>query len=182
MTAASDVRAEKYRDTFNYFDMNGSGVVNQEDLAGLVQRVTSQFGYSPETSQYKAFEQACAQVWQLLLSEAGKSGGEGQELSRDEYVNLLLNASPAKIRSIFDPYVDGMFTLIDGNGDGSITKDEFERHQLAWGLTDNAVSGTFEDLDTNSSGELSRSEYTEFMHQFFESGEADAPANVLSGS
>jgi Ca2+-binding EF-hand superfamily protein len=182
MAATSDVRAEKYSDTFNNFDVNGSGAVNEDDLAALVQRVTAQFGYGPGTSQYEAFEQACAQVWQNLLSATGKSGGAGGELSREEYVTMLLSASPGKIRSIFDPYVDGMFTLIDGNGDGSITQDEFEKHQLAWGLSDGSVGGTFAQLDTNNSGELSRAEYTEFMHQFFESRDPGATANALSGS
>lgn len=178
MSAASEVRTHKYEDTFNNFDVNGSGSVGQADLTALVQRVTDQFGYGPGTSQYQAFEQACAQVWQALLGEAG----EDAELSKEEYVTMLLNASPGKIESIFDPYVEGMFALADGDGDGILTKEEFEKHQLAWGLTEDQVSGTFEQLDTDQSGQLSKDEYKKFMHQFFESGDADAPGNALSGS
>jgi Ca2+-binding EF-hand superfamily protein len=182
MPTPSDVRAEKYNDTFNNFDVDGSGVVDQGDLAQLVQRVTSQFGYGPETSQYKAFEQACTEVWQALLSEAGKASGEHQELSKDEYVNLLLNASPAKIEAIFGPYVSGMFALVDVTGDGEISKEEFEKHQLAWGLSASEVANTFERLDADHDGVLSRSEYRAFMYEFFESGSKNSPANVLSGN
>ncbi len=177
MAAVSDVRMQKYYDTFNNFDVNGNGVVGQDELSALVQRVTSQFGCSPGTSRYQAFERACTQVWQALLSEAGSD----EQLSKEEYVNMLANASPEKIESIFDPYVEGMFELADRDSDGIITREEFEEHQRAWGLTEDQVRGTFDRLDTNNSGGLSKDEYKAFMNQFFESDDPDAPANVLSG-
>lgn len=177
--ATESVLDEKYLATFNNFDANGSGVVDQTDLDALVQRVGDQLGYGPDSSQYQEFQRACARVWQRLLKALGKE--EGQDFSREEYVNLLRDLPNKEIRTIFAPYASGMFALADGDGDGMISKDEFEKHQRAWQLSEDQISGTFERLDTDGDGALSEAEYVDFVHEFFESSDPNAPANVLSG-
>ncbi|MEU5695073.1 EF-hand domain-containing protein [Actinosynnema sp. NPDC020468] len=182
--SANQVLRQKYASTFDNFDVNGSGTVDAGDLEGLIDRVVEQFGIEADGSRHQAFAASAREVWARLTREVGRlrGGGEVESIDRDEYLRLLETAPDDVVEAIFDPYVDGLFALADVDGDGRITEEEFNAHQLGWGLSPEQVRGSFQELDTDRDGTLSRAEYTKYVHQFFTSGDPNARANALSGA
>ena len=53
---------------------------------------------------------------------------------------------------------DAIFSIIDINGDGAISKEELTSHLCAAGYAEEAVANIFNKLDTNKDGELSPDE------------------------
>jgi hypothetical protein len=54
---------------------------------------------------------------------------------------------------------DEVFSVVDTNGDGEISRDELRGHLLSCGYTEVAVGAIFRTLDTNSDDAISRAEF-----------------------
>jgi len=61
---------------------------------------------------------------------------------------------------------DAVFSVIDVNGDGAISKAELTKHLVGAGYTAAAVDSIFSKLDTNQDGELSPEELREGFVKF----------------
>jgi len=84
----------------------------------------------------------------VVMAEAAASG------SVDEICDVL----PEKVCVDVEADADAVFTVIDENGDGSISRAELLAHLTKSGYTEKAADLIFDKLDTDKSEEISKEE------------------------
>lgn len=95
-------------------------------------------------------------------SSASGSWGQSGVLSSDTWNALLAAQSPSATNTSASPSdaMKDLFSQIDVNGDGSITKSEFEQQLGAGGTNVAAADDVFAKLDTDGDGSVSMNELT----------------------
>ncbi|MEV0281353.1 EF-hand domain-containing protein [Streptomyces sp. NPDC050610] len=149
---------------FDLIDVDGNGEVGIEEIESLTQQLTSRFGLTADSKQHDQFRQASVDLWRDLQHQLDQSGD--QKISRKEYVDFYADADPAVIRRAMEPFAGLLFNLFDADGDGKVSRSEFERYHRAWGVPTDQIEGTFEKLDTDRSGDLSKEELHQYLAGF----------------
>ncbi|MGH4006834.1 MAG: EF-hand domain-containing protein [Pseudonocardiaceae bacterium] len=175
----SDVLHRKIVNDFKLLDHDGDGTITRADFVPLVDQLTSEFGYAAGSPEYQKFEQAVVHWWNVLVQNIDKDSDAA--ISEDEYVSFYTDTPPETVRASIDPYVDALFELIDGDGDGAIDGAEFDRYLGTLGIPPDRRKGVFQKLDVNGSGTLSKDEFRVFMHEFITSDDPNAVGNHLLG-
>ncbi|MDQ1357902.1 MAG: EF-hand domain pair [Acidimicrobiaceae bacterium] len=82
----------------------------------------------------------------------------------------------------FEEWVATLYQVIDADGDGHITKQEYTDWLSALGLAeDTDIDGAFGGFDTNSDGNLSREEFSACYHQFWSDFDPSSPGHRWIG-
>jgi hypothetical protein len=95
-------------------------------------------------------------------SSTASNWGQSGVLSSDTWNALLAAQSPTATNASTSPSnaMKDLFSQIDVNGDGSITKSEFEQRLGAGGTNVAAADDVFSKLDTDGDGSVSMNELT----------------------
>lgn len=124
---------------------------------------------------------------QTLSSASATSAPSGGTLSPATF-NALLASQDANSSSPTDALKD-LFGQIDGNGDGKITKSEFESALGAGGTNIAAADNVFDKMDADGDGSVSLSEMASALkgkgashHAHHAGGGADALLQALQGA
>jgi Ca2+-binding EF-hand superfamily protein len=179
MSIPSGILQRKLTKDFNSIDFDRDGMVSKDDMQRFAENVCQEFNQSSDSEKCRMFQQGCMQWWEKLESALDKDNN--QQISLEEYVSGYTNASEAQIQAILDPYVDGLYALIDSDDDQRITKDEFARLERAAGVPEAEIDGVFGRLDVDKTGYLSKGEFSTYIQQFYRSTDEDAPGNSLLG-
>jgi len=82
----------------------------------------------------------------------------------------------------FDHWVQVLYGAIDGNDDGSVTKEEYRQWLDALGLADDTdLDSAFAGFDTNEDGTLSMDEFVNLYHQYWSEFDASVPGHRWIG-
>ena len=139
---------------FAVIDTDGDGAITRDELSAHL----SKSGYS---------EKACQLIFDKLDTDASES------VTKEELRTGFLKYTPLReapgLGAYNQEYVteihtdaDALFSAIDTNGDGQITKDELREHLKTFhGYSFKAISNIFKMLDVNSDGAVERSELRE---------------------
>jgi hypothetical protein len=127
----------------------------------LLSSLTSSMGSSAKTGVKQSSD-----PFSLLSSGSSTStqpsgnSSQGGRLSPDTFSTLLasLDSSQSPTPMTRADALKDLFTQIDGNGDGSISKAEFEDKLGAGGTNTAAADNVFTKLDTDGDGSVSPSE------------------------
>jgi Ca2+-binding EF-hand superfamily protein len=77
--------------------------------------------------------------------------------------------------------VEPLSALLDRDGDGKLTEEEFQAMHLAQGLSERDVRGVFARVDLDGDGYLTASDLREYIYEFYLSNDTNAPTyHVLS--
>jgi Ca2+-binding EF-hand superfamily protein len=176
---ASDIRRERLGKVFRSFDHVKDGRLTREDVEKFADQVGSLVGKNPRSPEVNAFRQGALHLHDKLNEKLGKA--PGSEISEEEYIQVATKVSRADIKALVDPYVDGLFKLLDSDGDGKLTAEEFRHHHSAMGLSDQEIKKAFRELDTNGNGALGIEEFREYGYQFYLDSDPHSKANALAG-
>lgn len=75
-----------------------------------------------------------------------------------------------------------IFSILDANHNGQISKSEYQQFCVAVGLNEKDAKTAFIHLDRNADGYISRDEYIQASQDFYVSEDVNAPGNLLYGS
>ena len=172
----SDVLHRKIVNDFKLLDHDRDGIITRADFVPLVDQLISEFGHAAGSPECQKYQQAVVHWWNVLVQNIDKDSDAA--ISEAEYVSFYTDTPPETVRASVDPYVDAVFELIDGDGDGAINKAEFDRY-----LSTKSVSpeGVFQKLDVNGSGTLSKEEFRVFLHEFVTGNDPNAVGNHMFG-
>ncbi|MFE2578921.1 EF-hand domain-containing protein [Streptomyces sp. NPDC059378] len=90
-------------------------------------------------------------------------------------VGKSVSDAPAYIREV----TAGVFKLMDTDGNGKVSKGEFEQYLKARNITDPNAAGEFARLDRDGDGSLTVEDLNYANHHFFTAPEANVPEHWL---
>jgi Ca2+-binding EF-hand superfamily protein len=179
MTAAtSDTFMNRKIDIcFGHLDVDGNGVIERDDLLGLGSRLVAQFGESPTSPKATGVAAGMVRFWEALTS-AADADGNGQ-ITPQEYRIGMTNAfvtDEGGFERAFRPMAQALCGLMDTDGDGTVSRDEFHTFQKVLRTSGENTKLAFEKLDTDGSGELSVDELLAAMRDYYTNPHEDETA------
>lgn len=144
-------------------------------------------GKSSDDPAIVAFDAELAGVWAQL--EAMADTDHDGRVSRDEWraaalaiTGALREAVDAGAEPPFQEWVDALYGVIDADGDGSITQDEYATWLTALGFgEDTDVAAAFAGFDLNADGVLSVDEFRKCYVQFWLEFDSSVPGHRWIG-
>lgn len=71
------------------------------------------------------------------------------------------------------------FRLLDLNADGSISRKEFEKYMMQYRYTEKSIAKIFEEMDSDSSGDISLEELRESIQEYCGCGQCEREASYV---
>ena len=178
----SDFRKRKLTRFFEVVDSDGDGVFTHADTELVGARLAALRGLKAGTPDYDNFIAGFSFYWQDVR-DASDANADGKVTLEEwlAYHDGML-ADEQRYAATAANSAGLMFALVDKDGDGKISTDEYGDWMRAWGMTDDETfAGTMAKLDPGGSGAFSRDEVLAFTRDFFYSEDADAPGNWAMG-
>ncbi len=177
----TDLQKRKISNLFAVHDLDRDGVLHQQDFDEYTRRVASTRDWKPGSPQYDEVRSRFMTFWTGLAASADTS--HDQRITITEWLDYWdkILAKRELYDSIPQPIADSMFHLLDQNGDGQITLDEYSTIYEAGGLDPKQAKEAFANLDLDHDGRLSIDEMMTLLGQFFRSNDAKSPGNWLFG-
>lgn len=177
---SQDLLERKWSNFFHQFDADGNGFIEHDDFVLRGAQVAAACGYATETPAAQAVTSGFQRVWESLVGNLD-TDGDGR-VSRDEFTGgMTVFADEDRYQDLFQPAIDALLAMGDGDGDGQLSRAEWLRLQVGYGTVESDASYTFDLLDTDGSGYLTRDEISSATRQYFTSTDPEAPGNSLYG-
>jgi Ca2+-binding EF-hand superfamily protein len=173
----------KIRRCFDHLDVNRDGQIQAGDLMALASRLMSNFGVVPDSPKGRQLVSTFEDWWTKLVVAMDTSGDA--QISPAEFEKGMIAAwitDGQGYEQFFHPAADAIVALSDTDGDGIVTRYEFQRFQEAFGTPPEKIDEAFEHLDADDDGFLSREEILRAFHEYYTTDSADNPGNLLYGS
>lgn len=179
--AATDFQSTKIDRTFANVDIDGNGFVERRDFQGLAYRLMDQLGTEPASREGRAVVDAFEALWDAMAEVVGK--GKNGSLYPMDYRRAMVAAfvEGDLFDPIFRPAFEAMLAIMDRDGDGFISEDEFLAFHSAHGRPASDCALAFENLDTDKDGQLSVEELLTVAREYYTSPDSTAKGNWLYG-
>lgn len=184
----TDFQRRKILHKFNMLDIDQNQKIEYYDFEHVIEVLAEQRGWEPDDPKFKRLSDANVGLWRALRDFC-KVDDEGS-ISRQQWVDY--HAQALHQAKEFDHLVPGFETtlaaftgfvqsLLDSDGDGLVTMDDYLALAAAHGTTAEEARQTFSAIDKNGDGTLNLDEVSALVRQFYLSDDADAPGNELFG-
>ncbi|HEY0603261.1 MAG TPA: hypothetical protein VGD58_10140 [Herpetosiphonaceae bacterium] len=179
----TDLQKRKLMLTFNAFDHDRDGMLEQQDFEGLAVNLAKAFNVEADSSTYPQLQQTLQEHWQQLHELAGNGQDQVDPESWLRFYDTLFS-SPESTSAYLNTYMDGFYALWDlvdpaAAGQGTTLK-RFKGMYRAYGLDEAVGEDAFRRMDTNGNGVIDRNEMYQRVMEFYGS-DPDAPGNWLLG-
>ncbi|MBT2447578.1 EF-hand domain-containing protein [Streptomyces sp. ISL-43] len=180
----NDLLDRKLDRAFAHLDVNDDQVIDEHDIIGLGSRLLSALGEpatSPKATQVMG---GLVDFWQELFTELDiDRDGKVTPQEYKQGMARLYEGGGAAYDKSFRPMVQAMLLVVDTDGDGRISAEEFHKAQLAFDTKLNREDADvlFARIDTNHDGFLSVDELLDAVREYYTGTEEDAPGNLLFG-
>ncbi|TMR92290.1 EF-hand domain-containing protein [Nonomuraea basaltis] len=145
---------------FNDLDTDGDGFLTSYDYMALAQRRLKQAGVSAETPEGEAVVDAFLNAWDTHV-RALDADHDGR-ISKEEYVLSFESlVRSGDLGAVLAPISRATFALIDHDGDGWITAEEFGS---VWSRPGTDLTTAFARADADGDGLISVEEYVRARH------------------
>lgn len=178
----NDLQTRKLDRAFGHLDVDRNGAIEYQDLIDLASRLLSAFDVAPDSGKGQAVLDSFEGFWDAMLAATDLDGD--RRLSPQEWRAGMSGAFIERDGG-FDqnmrPAVEAVADLLDTDGSGTLTIDEFRTMQHAFGTAAADVEAAFARIDTDGSGELTVDELVEAARQFYIGADEAAPGNSFFG-
>lgn len=176
----TDLQKRKWTRLFKVYDANGNGTVEKADFEQIFHNLAGARDLSPSTPEYEQLHAKFMEDWEYLRQDADKNNDGQVELEEWlEHGDRRIN-SPDMYQTNQDMAND-VFELLDLNGDGSISLEEYKIVYRGWRIPADLAEEIFPKLDLNGDGSISKDEFVELVRQFHTSDDPNAPGNLFFG-
>lgn len=173
----SDLQRKKYAKAFERFDVDGDGQIEQTDIDALVQGWARDLGVPVNTPTWRIMVRLSNRLWQDIRGHFDRDGNK--IVSLDEWV--AAHEDPAFVQDIAIPFGVAAFELADTDRDGKVSLNEWTSAQTVSGLTQAEALASFQQLDGDADGYITKDDYTRATEEFYGSTDLAAVGNQLAG-
>jgi Ca2+-binding EF-hand superfamily protein len=166
---------------FALHDLNRDGIISRADFEEYARRIARTRGWGPDSAEYNALLGRFLNFWNGLEQIAESRGSLNVTLTEwYAYWDRILG-TPGMYELIAAPIGRMVFTMLDHDGDGSVTGDEYAVVYKHGGLDPDEAPAAFTRLDLDHDGRLSVAEVMTLLDQFFRSEDPAEPGNAFFG-
>jgi Ca2+-binding EF-hand superfamily protein len=184
----SDFQQSKILHKFDMLDVDKNGVIEFEDFQMVIGALSSSRGWSEDDPRFQMLVKTSRDLWGAIQRFCDVN--EDDCVTEKEWVDFHTQAV-LKARDFdhlvpgFETTIDAFATLIhvmlDVDGDGMATEEDFLQMSRAQGIEDDAARKIFDIIDEDSNGLLSKDEVIELVRQYYLSNDPSAPGNEFFG-
>ncbi|MEU5159956.1 EF-hand domain-containing protein [Streptomyces sp. NPDC020875] len=168
---------------FATYDTDGDGFVERADFEAAVARLGTAFGREPGCAALGRVRELSLGLWAHLVANADLDG-DGR-ITEEEYATAFTAGAlvtPASFDGAYRPFLDALMDVVDGDGDGRLTRDE----QVRWtgalmGLPATDAREVFGRLDTDGDGLIGRDDLLESIRAYYFDDDPHGPGGWLLG-
>lgn len=171
----SALRQEKISKQFRLLDTNGKGRISSADHTAVASRFCAAFGIDLDSRLGKDIHARYADLYTQLC------GGEGEVTEEQFAEHVTKRLSAADIAAVYRPLVQAVIVARKASGDGELSRAEFRRWLVLWGLSEDDADEAFLHLDLDGSARLSVEEVLEALEEFYGSDDPYARGNWMFG-
>ncbi|KAA2265371.1 EF-hand domain-containing protein [Solihabitans fulvus] len=178
----ADFLNAKINHGFDRLDVDGDGLLTEQDHVLMGQRVAGALGHALGSPQEQRITESFVRIWREV--HAPHIPGGGATISREQFVaSTTTLAVDPQARSVLGAIAETYLAVADTDGDGQVGLTEFRTFQrpLFPDLTDEAINEAFAHLDTNANGYLTTREFVDGLVEFWTSTDPAAPGNWWMG-
>ena len=176
----TELQARKWTRLFHVYDANGNGVVEKEDYEEIFQNVVASRNLISGTPEYDRLYAEFMEDWEELRKDADKNNNGKIELSEWLEHGDRRSNNTEMYQTVLD-LASHIFELLDLNGDGAISLEEYKTFYRSWRLSEELAAEIFPKLDLDDDGGISKKEFMVLIWQFHHSDDPDAPGNLFFG-
>ena len=178
----TDLQKRKVTRFFNVWDADGDGVITTRDPEQVAQNLAELQGLKPGSLKHKVFHSGFMlyQKGFLKAMDLDESG----HVTLDEWLayHEEMLQDEKKFQRTALTAMESMFELMDRDGDGKITLEEYGRWMRAFRIVEQEITKeVFQKLDLNENGTLGKKEIRQLTREFFYSDDPEAPGNWALG-
>ena len=168
----SEFWGKKIQRAAAYRDIDQDGLITRKDFKLFVQRYRD-MGTSEEHMKKVSdtFMKSC-DAWGLT--------DDDKSLTYDEFANIFASTLD-KVGESYAQRFLLLFEVIDTSGDGVISFKEWEMHNRALGVSPLDARKSFDAMDVDGDGSVSKEEFIAYHHEFFYSTEDNLKSSILLG-
>ncbi|MEU9851965.1 EF-hand domain-containing protein [Streptomyces sp. NPDC047974] len=181
--AGRDFLTAKIERGFDRLDVNGNGVLTEDDHVTMGRRVASSLGHAEDSPEARGIVDAYLGIWREVHLPFLPAGGQG--IPKDRFVasTRSLADDPGAARAALGGIAETYLRIADIDQDGRVGPAEFLAFQRGHfpGFTEEEAAEAFRHLDIDGDGTLSPAEFTDAVVEFWTSPDPEAAGNWWMG-
>jgi Ca2+-binding EF-hand superfamily protein len=176
----TEFQKRKIANLFAVHDLNHDGALERSDYVEYTRRFAGKRGLGPGSSQYDELLAQFLGFWGMLEQLADNN--QDKRVTQREWFACFdqLLSSPDSAEQL-RPIGEAVFRMLDRNGDGRVTLEEYTWLYSSGGLDPTLAADSFKKLDTDHDGRITTTELSARLLEFFMSDSPNAPGTWLFG-
>ena len=175
----TQLQQRKMTRLFSVYDTDQNGYIEQQDYLQIAENFARLRDLRPGSEDYQKLQSKFGFVWEYIQKFGDSSRDNAVSLTEFlDYADSLLQGNYAAVEGSTGSF---LFELIDTDGDGEITLDEFRVFYTAYRIQGALAREIFDKLDLNSDSVISAEEFAQLGYDFHYSDDPDCPANWFFG-
>lgn len=155
---------QKYERLFSLLDVNGDGVIAEDDFVLMADRVRASFGEERTAAKGERYADEMLNYWHALRATAD-TDGDGR-IDKSEFRQAVRHVSE-NFDTLIGPLYEAGFHFADRDGDGLVSRDEFAAVVAAIGVPEGDAGATFERLAGGADGTLTLAQLMTAATQYY---------------
>ncbi|MEG4288603.1 EF-hand domain-containing protein [Microcoleus sp. C2C3] len=177
----TEFQQKKLTKLFDAYDFDSSKTLAKSDFQLFIDDLTEKLDFQKGSNDYQKVESQLLNFWSDLHQKVGIT--QDEEITSEAWLSyfdrLLVDENFQSLG--IDGSVDLIFNIIDKDGDGKISLEEYTTLLKSWRISEGEIGGIYSKLDLNGDGSLSREELRQLYQDFYYSNDPSAPGNLIHG-